>query len=293
MSWTSVILSLCAAFLFAVAAIAQQQVASTTAESGAGFFKKLIRNPRWLAGIAGDTGGYILQAIALAVGALVVVLPILATSLLFALPLAARWSGRRIGRSELFWAAALTIALGIFLAAGDPLNGNDTAPFANWRLSLVTCAGIAVIAGGTALLKRGRARALGFAIVSGTLFGLASALTKSVMHYIDSGGTRLLSSWELYALVLVGLTGFATQQLAFQAGSLEVSLPAIAVLDPVIGSIIGIVTLQETLQAQGSEWIVIGVTIAVMVAGTLALARAGVPTQTIETGERTARPSPM
>ena len=79
--------------------------------------------PIWLAGTAGDTLGYVAQAIALALGSLVLVQPLLATSLLFALPLGAWWAGRRLRRSDGVWALVLTAALGVFLVSGQPHRG--------------------------------------------------------------------------------------------------------------------------------------------------------------------------
>ena len=89
---------------------------------------RLVRRPIWLAGTAGDTLGYVAQAAALGLGSLVLVQPLLATSLLFALPLGAWWAGRRLRRSDGVWALVLTAALGVFLVAGNPTNGVDRAP---------------------------------------------------------------------------------------------------------------------------------------------------------------------
>ena len=61
----------------------------------------------------------------------------LVTTLLFALPLSARWNRRRISRSELWWATALIVAIAVFVVAGDPGGGVDVAPFGDWLPSLV------------------------------------------------------------------------------------------------------------------------------------------------------------
>ena len=63
---------------------------------GLGLITRLIRRPVWLIGTAADTLGYVAQAAALAFGSLVLVQPLLATSLLFALPLGAWWAKRRL-----------------------------------------------------------------------------------------------------------------------------------------------------------------------------------------------------
>ena len=93
-------------------------------EHVAGFYQ---RRPVWLIGMAADGLGYVAQAIALALGSLVLVQPLLATSLLFALPLGAWWGKRRLHRSDGLWAIALTAGLAVFLVAGNPTAGVDSA----------------------------------------------------------------------------------------------------------------------------------------------------------------------
>ena len=83
----AVLLSLAAAFLFAAGTVLQQQVATDATDEealGAGFLLQLARKPRWLAGIAIDGLGFVCQAIALGVGRLVVVQPLLAMTVVFA-----------------------------------------------------------------------------------------------------------------------------------------------------------------------------------------------------------------
>jgi drug/metabolite transporter (DMT)-like permease len=101
----------------------QQRAASEVPDDeslGLGLVRRLVRRPIWLAGTAGDTLGYVAQAAALGLGSLVLVQPLLATSLLFALPLGAWWAGRRLRRSDGLWALALTAGLAVFLVAGEP-----------------------------------------------------------------------------------------------------------------------------------------------------------------------------
>jgi hypothetical protein len=178
------------------------------------------------------------------------------------------------------------------MVAGNPAGGVDVAPFHKWRAPLVVCGALLLGGGGCVVLGRGRVRVVGLAVAAGVLFGLSSALTKPVMNHLGAGLDVLLTSWETYALVVVGVTGFVLQQLAYQAGSLEISLPAITVLDPIVSVMIGIVALSERVRADGAEWILIALSVGVMVAGTAALARAGAPTPPTGTGEGTAPPSP-
>ncbi len=291
MIWLAVLLGLGAAALFAVGAVAQQQEASSLQVRGRNFIRELIRRPRWWAATFGNAVGYTFQAIGLAVGSILIVQPLLIASLVFALPLAARWNARPIHRAELAWAAAIAVALALFIILGHPSGGNDVARFRDWLPSLIGCGAVVAIGAILALGPSIRLRSLGLAMMAGTLFGLASALTKSLMHLLGGGLESTLGAWETYAIVVIGVGGLVCQQLAFQAGSLELSFPASMVLDPLTSVIVGMVALNERVRADGAEWLVIGAAVMVMFSGTIALARAGVPTPTTPAEKDTAQPS--
>ena len=113
-----VVLALAAALLFSLGTVLQAQVASQASEdeaASAGFLIQLARKPRWLAGIAAAGLGFVAQAAALAVGRLVVVQPLLASAVVFALPLNAKLGGRKPSRQQLLAAVAVTVGLGGFL----------------------------------------------------------------------------------------------------------------------------------------------------------------------------------
>lgn len=271
----AIIVSLVAALLFAVGFVMQQREAAEVPDEdalGIGLITRLIRRPVWLIGTAADGLGYVAQAIALAFGSLVLVQPLLATSLLFALPLGAWWAKRRLHRSDGIWAIALTGGLGVFLVAGNPTEGVDSAGIGVW---LIAAAVIVPLVGAFILIAsrqpKGGLRAVLLGSSTGILYGAAAALTKSVMSYLDDGFVDVISSWELYALIVVITLGTYLQQSAFQAGSLAQSLPAISVVEPVAAVILGMTVLEEALQADGLEWIAVAAV--VMIAATAALAR--------------------
>jgi hypothetical protein len=104
------VLALAGSGCYAVAAVTQQSVASRL-PAGRAFdpavLVRLVHRPAWLAGLAAVIAGFVLQAAALGLGRLVVIEPVLASGLLFALALAA-WRDRRfLSRAE--WAATLAV----------------------------------------------------------------------------------------------------------------------------------------------------------------------------------------
>ena len=88
-----------------------------------GLLGRLARRPRWVVGIGADVGGYVFEALALGLGTLVVVEPIMATSLLASLFFGALINHRVITRFD--WMAAGVFAAGIslFLTLVGPSQG--------------------------------------------------------------------------------------------------------------------------------------------------------------------------
>ncbi len=246
----AVVLALLAALLFAGGTVLQQKVAETASEDEAlkaGFLLRLARKPQWLAGIALDAGGFVCQAIALGVGRLVVVQPILATSVVFALPLGNRLTGQHIGRREVIAALAVAAGLAVFLVVADPSGGRDDATATAWIVSFavigVVCS--ALVAAG---LRAGPGpKATLFGIATGILFGLSAALTKTCVERLDEGVLGLLGDWELYALIVVGWVGMTLCQASLQTGRLASAMATQMVLDPVTSVLLGTLAFDETI----------------------------------------------
>src|SRR5207245_1682398 len=152
---------------------------------GLSLIGRLLRRPIWLAGAAADVAGYAAEAAALAFGSILVVQPILATTLLFAIPLSAALSKARARPADVAWAAL-------------PLGG---------------------------------------------------------------GSVDLVTSWEPYALAVCAIAGLLLQQGAYQAGGLSLSLPVIAVLEPITATAIGVGVFEETVTASGAGWVLVGASV--------------------------------
>lgn len=280
MTGLAVALALLAALLLAVGSVAQRRAASLVPDdeaSGLGLLRRLVRSPTWWAGSVGDAGGFVVQAAALGVGSLLLVQPLLVTTLLFALPLEAWTGGRRITGRDAAWALVLAAALALFLVVGEPTAGQDRAPFAAWA---PTGAVLVVVLIGCLVLaarRRGGVRAGALAVATGIAYGVLAALTKSVVDLLGDGIVPLLLGWETWVLVVAAVGGTYLQQAAFQAGDLSTTLPAITVGEPLVAALVGLTVLGERVQADGVEWVLIGLLVATALFATVVLARAGAP----------------
>jgi drug/metabolite transporter (DMT)-like permease len=278
----AVLLALGAALGYAAASVLQQREAEADAGTEQGsavgggirLVLRLARRPIWLAGLGADAVAYGFQALALGVGELVVVQPVLTSGILFALPAGAWWSGRRLGRADFAWACVLAAGLTAFLLLAGTDGGRDFASTQAWLVCAAVAAPVLVIAIVTGARSHGARRAVLFAFAAGALFGITAALTKASVVLVDDHGFGALGHWEPYALVVLGALGFVVNQRAFQAGSLSASLPTLTVVEPIVAAVIGITMLHETVPTDGAlEWIAVLVSVMAMIVATVALSR--------------------
>lgn len=272
----AVVLALGAAFFIAVGDVIHQRSAHEVTDEPVGhleLFTRLLRDGRWWLGSGVSAAGFACQAAALGFGSVLLVQALLVTSLLFALPINARLGGHRVPRVQWLWAALLATAVAVIVTIGNPTEGRSRADLDTWSLVAVVGVPALVACVLAARFASGAASAVLLALVSGALWGLFAVLTKGVVDRLDDGVWALLRTPELYAWAAVAVLGTAWQQSSFRAGALTASLPTMTVTEPVVGSVLGIVVLGETLRPGDAGWVTLGVAFAAMVIATAALAR--------------------
>lgn len=274
----AVLFALLAAIAYAGASVLQQRAAREVPDEHAmrpGLLWRLIQRPMWLAGTGLDWLGFGFQAAALGFGSILIVQPLLCTGLLFALPLAAAWQGRRLGRREWTAAAALSIGLAVFLVVGDPTEGKDFASTRAWLLALAILGPMMVAFVTAGMRTRNTSRAVLLALATAVLYAITAVNTKAAVTELTQGLDVLLTSWEPYVGAAAAILGLLLNQSAFQAGELGASLPTLTAAEPVLGSVLGVLMLDETLHASGPlAWLAVGASALVMVVAIVALAHA-------------------
>ncbi|OBH61524.1 DMT family transporter [Mycobacterium sp. E2479] len=271
------LLALCAALASAIGNVVRQRSAQEVTDKRVGhltLFGMLLRDKRWWLGGLGDIGSYVLLAAALDKGSVLLVMSLQVTALLFALPIYSRMTGKPITGREWSWALVLAVALAVLIAVGDPTGGQQRAPLHTWIV-------VALVIGPLLLLGLLGARiwadrsvaAVMLAAVAGTFLAVFAVLMKGVVDILEHHTGHIWQTFELYALVFCGVAGMIYHQSAYRAGALTASLPTIIVAKPVVGGVLGIVVLSETLEAGGWEWFVIAATTVVVIIATVGLAR--------------------
>jgi hypothetical protein len=118
-----------------------------------------------------------------------------------------------------------------------------------------------------------RQRAVLLSGVAGITYGVSAALTKACAHLLTRGIPVLFTHWQPYALVVIGLGGMVVSQSAFQAGTLDASLPTMTVVDPVVSILIGAVAFGESLDIGAVSTSTEVIALVVMTVGVFLLAR--------------------
>jgi drug/metabolite transporter (DMT)-like permease len=265
-----------AAFFIAIGDVVHQRSAQEVTDervSHVELFMRLLRDRQWWLGSLISAAGFGLQAAALGFGSVLLVQALLVTSLLFALPINARLTHRKVSRWNWTWAALLATAVAVIVTVGNPTAGHSRASLETWTAVIAVLGPALVLCVIGARIWSGTVSAVLLAVVSGALWGVFAVLTKGVVDRLDDGLWALLRTPELYVWALVAIAGTAWQQSSFRAGALTASLPTMTVTEPVVGSVLGVVVLGETLRPGDAGWLTLIVAVAVMVVATAALAR--------------------
>ena len=241
--------ALCAAFCFALGSLIQQGAAQQTHARTLrfGLLVALAHERRWLAGMGMTVLSFAIQGVALAFGPLALVQPLVAMEVLFALPMIAHKNRRRLRRRGIIGALGVACGMAIFVAVSPPSGGVRVPALAAWTPALAAITALAALSAAAGLRSRGTARVIWLAVATAVLYALVNAITKSGVGLLVTRGAGVLTTWEPYALMAVGILSSLFAQSAFKAGPLSLSLPVIDTVEPVSSVILGAVVFQEHL----------------------------------------------
>ena len=272
----AILIALVSAAITGWGSVAQQRVASSVPVEAGGtihLIGQLVQHPLWLIAFGANMVGFATHTWALDLGNLLVVEPVISTTLLFALAFGAIWSRERLPTA--IWVAALFLVGGLaaFLDVGNPsATGTDASDLAWLLMSLVIVPIVAVVAWWS-YRRTGPARAIGLGVASGILFGAQAAFLKSFTISFGDGLTQEIDNWRLYAVIACGIGAFVLQQAAFQAGAITLSLPATVVLPPITAAVIAITVLGGSVDVGGWRGFAVAGAVVAMLAGLVVIAR--------------------
>ena len=240
-----------------------------------GFFRlltQLFRRPKWMLGAATTFGGAAMHIVALANGPLTVVQPLGMSGLPIAVLIAAAIDRRRVRRAELLGALAVSGGLVSLLML---LPHESTPPTLDFASAAVLSGCAFALVGGAAVMARrslGAVNALFLAIGSGVAYGVFAALVRvsgsSALQQVT--GTVF---WVAGLAVVFCLLGMLFQQNAYRSGRFAMSYSTLLVVDPITGSLIGVLVLNEQLPGTFLANAGVLLACAVTIAGVVVLTR--------------------
>ena len=153
----------------------------------------------WLVGLGIIIASFLLQAVALHLGSLSQVQPILTVELVFLVFLLATWFRFPVGASE--WIACIAAAGGLagFLVFAEPSGGNLVPTTLEWIVTASICGGTIVLLVGLALRGPRWWRAAMFRAAAAVGFAFTVPLIKTVSDYVANDWMRMFDHWQTYA----------------------------------------------------------------------------------------------
>lgn len=239
----SVLLALVSAVAYAAAAIVQERVAA----SAAGPRYAPLRSPAWWGSVLLNGVGATLHVAALAYGPLSLVQPLGALTIVFALPMAALFVGRRAGSRAWRGAVMATVGLAGLLSLTSGAEARSLADGDRWLLAGCTFGVVGALFAAAHLVGRSVLRSVVLAAAAGVAFGIASVFTKSVAEEWTPGAP--LAEWPaLLVLSALAVTGLLLSQASYRGAGLAAPLATVTVVNPVVAAAVGLTLFGESFR---------------------------------------------
>ncbi|GHH71377.1 membrane protein [Streptomyces sulfonofaciens] len=241
----SVLLSLVSAVAYAGGAIVQERVAA----AGAGPQYAPLHRPVWWAAVGLNGLGAVLHVAALAFGPLSLVQPLGALTIVFALPMAALFVGRRAGATAWRGAMMATVGLAGLLALTSAADTQSLSGSQRLVVALASAGSIAALTVAAHAVHRHPAvRSVLLATASGAAFGIASVFTKTVALDWSAGTTPALLLPSLAVTAVMAVAGVLLSQASYRGAGLAAPLATLTVANPVVAAAVGLTMFGESFR---------------------------------------------
>ncbi|WP_394617587.1 glycosyltransferase [Lentzea sp. JNUCC 0626] len=262
MTLLAITLAVLGAVCFALAARLQHDA---VAETGAR--ASVLRQPRWLGGLALLIAGAGVHAAALGMAPLTVVQPIGVLAIGMTALMDRRFR-------ELPAILLTTVGVGAFVwFASGSATATRVAPDVELTAGLVTLGLIAVPGVVSALTTNARVRAVAFASAGGVAYGYVSVLMRAVSQSVQQGGFGLSHLASVLGIALSLAVGGWLVQHAYAGGPPHLAVACLTVVDPLVAVGLGAFLLGEAAHLSPLTGVVLFACALAAVCGVFALAR--------------------
>lgn len=263
----SIVLSLVSAVAYAGGAIVQERVAVSSPDQE----YAPLRRPSWWAAVALNGTGGLLHVVALAYGPLSLVQPLGALTIVFALPMAALFVGRKAGSTAWRGAIMATIGLAGLLSLVGASDSHSLSTAQRVSVAVFTGAVVATLMiAGRAAHRHPAVRSVLLATASGIAFGMSSVFTKTVTVDWDNGAISATDIPFLAVIAVFAVAGLMLSQASYRGAGLAAPLAVLTVVNPVVAAVVGITMFGETFR-YGTTGTLLALSAGVVAAGGLIL----------------------
>ena len=222
----------------------------------------LIRRPQWVTGLVLTIAALVLQFTALLLAPLILVQPIGAIALVITSLLNAKITKTRLNKASVLAIVLCTTGLGAFVVMAHEVAVEPDID--NNALMLILAMAIVLIATFAFIFFKGAERfsPITFILGAGALFGFVATLTKVVVKRLfqQDGFNRMISFQgefvtdgltllALLCMLAAGLLGAWFVQNAYASGPPDLVVAGLTVIDPLVAVSIGVVLLNEAMNA--------------------------------------------
>jgi drug/metabolite transporter (DMT)-like permease len=226
----------------------------------------------WLLGFVFIVTTFLLQIVALHLGRLSQVQPILTAELLFLVILLATWFRFQVGWREWFGCAGAAGGLAGFLIFAQPGGGSDVPTTFEWVVAGSLCGGAALLATLSALRGPRWWRAASFGVAGAVGFAFTASLIKTVSNYIANDWIHMFFHWQTLAVAVCGAFSLFVTQNALHAGPIAASQTALVLVDPLASIALGIGLYGDSLRTAGAYGPLEAISLLIMFVGAASIA---------------------
>ncbi|PSK98510.1 hypothetical protein CLV63_105184 [Murinocardiopsis flavida] len=278
MSW-AIAAAVAGALAVAAGAALQERTVITAPTSGISQFRllrHLAHSPRWLVGTALTVSGVGAHMWALGHAPLTVIQPINMSGLLFAVVLSAFFHKRKLSRSQVVGSLAVTVGL-VSLLSVLPYH-TETPDFEHPALSMLPGVALLVLLACLAIARYSgdAVQAWTLALGGGVAYAVTSALARVIGLGVLEDPLNIVRPLTAVALV-VGLCGALVVQNAYRTHHFALAYATLLISDPITAGIIGVAFFGEPLPEGPMNGVIAAVATAVIMAGTVTLAKSTRP----------------
>lgn len=232
-----------------------------------------LKKPLFLLGFLLMVIGYGFHVASLGFGELAVIQVIFVSQLVFILPFARLISKTHIAAKDWLGALIVTVGIAIFVWYAKPSEGTTTAPGSKWLVAIVATSIVLAVLIIVGYRLVGGPRALLLGASGGVINGLVAPLTKETIGVSSQGVGALFGGWQLWVTLVAAILGVLFPLLAFRAGPITASFPAVMSLNPIVATILGAYLFGEVLQLGVVPVIMMAISAVLIIVGIVWLSR--------------------